>query len=77
MEKIFVDVADLFESLGLPSDANNRAAFIDQHTPLDNTIRIEDAPFWTKSQSSLLRDALQEDGHLANAADQLNTSVRH
>ncbi len=28
MEKIFVNVADLFESLGLPSDEKRVAAFI-------------------------------------------------
>ena len=76
MEKIFIEVTDIFELLGLPSDAKNVAAFIAKHAPLNDSIRIEDAPFWSKAQSALLKDALQEDGHLASAVDQLNSLIR-
>ncbi|MCE2679355.1 MAG: DUF2789 domain-containing protein [Burkholderiales bacterium] len=76
MEKIFVDVADLFELLGLPSDEKGIAAFVTKHAPLSNAVRIEDAPFWSKAQATLLKDGLLEDGYLASAVDQLNALMR-
>lgn len=67
---------DLFGQLGLADDEAAINHFIETHKGLDSKTRLEDAPFWSFSQSSLLRGALQEDADWAEVIDQLNNRLR-
>ncbi len=67
----------LFSQLGLADDPAGIAGFIRAHAPLDPAVRLEDAPFWTPAQASLLREELQEDADWAEVVDQLNAALRH
>jgi len=66
----------LFSQLGLADDPAGIAEFIRAHAPLDPAVRLEDAPFWTPAQASLLREELQEDAEWAEVVDQLNAALR-
>lgn len=66
----------LFDQLGLPSDAEGIAYFLTQHTPLPGKVLLPDAPFWSPSQASFLREALLQDSDWAEVVDQLNQAVR-
>lgn len=67
---------ELFAQLGLPDDDTSIQAFIAQHRPLPMQIRIYDAPFWSASQASLIREKLTEDGDWAVLIDTLNVQLR-
>lgn len=68
--------SELFRQLGLPSDMASIQSFLAQHSPLDSTIRLENAAFWSKAQSALLRDEILQDADWAEVIDQLNLALR-
>jgi hypothetical protein len=68
--------SELFAQLGLPGDAAGIAAFIRQHAPLPDTVRLEDAPCWTPAQAALLREQFVADADWAEVVDQLNLALR-
>ena len=68
--------ADLFEQLGLPADAKGIADFIASHRPLPDSVRLEDAPFWSPAQATLLREEIVRDADWAELVDQLNVALR-
>jgi GMP synthase-like glutamine amidotransferase len=57
------------------SEADIRA-FIEQHSPLSQAVRLEEAPFWTPAQAALLREQLLVDADWAEVIDQLNVALR-
>jgi len=67
---------ELFNQLGLESDSSSIEGFIGRYSPLDESIRLEHAPFWTPQQAQLLGDALREDADWAPVVDQLNVLLR-
>ncbi len=67
---------ELFLQLGLPSDANGIKRFLDAHSPLGPSIRLENAPFWTNAQSTMLKEEILNDADWAEVVDQLNTALR-
>ena len=67
---------ELFLQLGLPAEVEGIKRFLDIHSPLDPSIRLENAPFWTEAQSTLLRDEILQDADWAEVVDQLNTALR-
>lgn len=67
----------LFAQLGLPDSEAAIAEFIDQHRPLDPTLRLEDAPFWAGTQKRFLAAAIEEDAEWAEAVDSLDALLRH
>lgn len=67
---------ELFAQLGLPSDIKDVGAFIQRHTPLPETVRLEEAHFWTPAQAALLRDELLKDAEWAAVVDRLNLALR-
>lgn len=67
----------LFEQLGLPSDAASIEAFIARHSPLPAEIALQDAPFWSESQSSFLEEGLEADSDWAEVIDELDAQMRH
>jgi hypothetical protein len=76
MEKSFHRLTELFDQLGLPSDPESIKQFITEHAPLDDSIALADASFWSISQSSLIRDELMLDADWAEIIDQLNKNLR-
>ena len=76
MEPNFHRFSELFAQLGLPSDPLSVGQFIEHHTPLDATLRLEDASFWTPAQASLLREKVLEDSDWSEVVDQLNSALR-
>ena len=66
----------LFEQLGLPNDPESIRAFIHTHAPLADSVRLEDAPFWTSSQTQMLREGLCKGADWAVIIDQLNLALR-
>lgn len=76
MEHFIHQFSELFAQLGLPSDAASIQSFIAGHTPLDPSIRLEDAPFWTLHQASWLHEELAHDADWAEVIDRLNVALR-
>ena len=66
----------LFDQLGLPSDASSIDAFIAEHRPLAENIKLPDAPFWSPAQSQFLREEFDEDADWVELVDQLNVRLR-
>jgi len=66
----------LFDQLGLPSDAAAIDAFIAQHRPLAENVRLADAPFWSPAQAQFLREEFDEDADWIELVDQLNVRLR-
>lgn len=76
MEYAFHDFTNLFAQLGLPNDPENIQKFIKANAPLAPDVKLEDATFWTASQSALLRDKLVDDADWAQVVDRLNIVMR-
>ena len=67
---------ELFHQLGLPADIESIKGYLQRHSPLDASIKLEDAPFWTEAQASFLQDAILQDSDWAELVDQLNAALR-
>lgn len=67
---------DLFEQLGLPSDAEAIKRFIETKRPLAHDLALADAPFWNPGQASFIREELQRDADWAELVDQLDAALR-
>ena len=65
----------LFAQLGLPAESSAIEHFIGSHGPLPEAMRLADAPFWTFSQATFLREELLEDADWAEVVDQLNVCL--
>ena len=76
MDKVFHGFTELFAQLGLPNDAPSIRQFIQTHSPLNSSIRIEDAQFWNTAQASLLKEELLGDSDWAEVIDRLNVALR-
>ena len=76
MNQSYHRFTELFLQLGLPSDVDGIKHFLENHSPLDPSIRLENAPFWTQAQSTLLRDEVLQDAYWAEVIDQLNAALR-
>ncbi len=68
--------SDLFAQLGLPADEAAIRQFIATHSPLRSDIELADAPFWTDSQATFLKEEKLEDADWAELVDQLNLALR-
>ena len=66
----------LFEQLGLPSDQADIENFISRHSPLPAEIALQDAPFWSESQSHFLEEGLEDDSDWAEVIDELDALLR-
>ncbi len=76
MDKVFHGFTELFAQLGLPNDASSIRKFIQTHSPLNSSIRLEDAQFWNTAQAALLQEELQGDSDWAEVIDRLNLALR-
>ncbi len=76
MEPSIHRLQDLFSQLGLPNSQKDIDAFVGQHSPLADEVRLADAPFWTAAQAQFLREEIGEDADWAEVVDQLNAMLR-
>lgn len=76
MEQTNHPFSELFAQLGLPDTAQDIARFLTAHTPLSDTVRLPDAPFWTPSQTAFLRESLVQDSDWSGVVDQLSKALR-
>lgn len=67
----------LFDQLGLPSDQASIENFISRHAPLPNDIALQDASFWSESQSRFLEEGLEDNSDWAEVIDELDALMRH
>lgn len=75
MEKSNHHFPELFAQLGLPNDADSIANFLALHAPIPASEKLIDAPFWSASQASFLRESLGQDSDWSNIVDQLNKAL--
>ncbi len=76
MEQPVHALKDLFAQLGLPDDADSIESFIRTHSPLAESVKLADAPFWSSAQAGFLREELAEDADWAELVDQLSAALR-
>ena len=76
MEATVHPFSELFAQLGLPDDAASIRAFIANHAPLPEQVRLEEAPFWSPAQAQLLSEERIGDADWAIVVDQLNLALR-
>ena len=76
MEPTVHPFSELFAQLGLADDPASIRRFIADHAPLDDGLRLEEAPFWSPAQAQLLREERIEDADWAIVVDQLNLALR-
>jgi len=65
---------NLFSQLGLKSDEQSIETFIADH-PLAEGVELFEAPFWSPSQASFLKEKLLEAGPWALVVDELNARL--
>ena len=66
----------LFAQLGLADDTESIERFIAQHSPLPGEILLCDAPFWSQSQGTFLRNAWKSDSDWVPMVDTLDSMLR-
>ena len=76
MEEPVHPLHELFSQLGLENDRRSIEVFIARHAPLDESIRLERASFWTPQQAQFLAEAFRDDADWAPIVDQLNVLLR-
>ena len=65
---------NLFSQLGLKSDEQSIETFIADHL-LAEGVELFEAPFWSPSQASFLKEELLKDGPWALVVDELNVRL--
>lgn len=76
MDANFHPLKELFQQLGLPSSCKSIEHFLKMHGPLDSSITLSEASFWTQSQRHFLNDELLNDADWAEAIDLLDSQLR-
>lgn len=76
MEAPVHDMNNLFAQLGLPSDDREIDVFIERHSPLPSSMLLSEAPFWSASQATFLREGTLVDADWADVIDTLNVDLR-
>lgn len=69
------NLLNLFEQLGLPTEAHAVAHFIERHSPLPPAMPLADAPFWSPAQAAFLREEVLDDADWAEVVDELNVRL--
>jgi hypothetical protein len=75
MQPLCPDLSCLFAQLGEAHDDDSIERFIHRNTILLGTIRVDEAPCWSRAQAAFLREALALDDHWALVVDVLNTQM--
>ncbi len=77
MEKSVHTMSSLFKQLGLPSDEADMTAFVEKHKPIEPSVSLADANFWSPTQSAFLAEEIAEDADWAPVVDKLDAMLRH
>jgi len=75
MEAPIHSINNLFAQLGLESDDESIAGFIQRYGPLQHDIPLSEAAFWTATQAAFLREEISKDADWAEIIDQLNARL--
>ena len=67
--------SEIFKQLGLSDDPVEIERFITTHSPLDNDVKLVDAPFWSDSQRAFLKENYIADSDWIVMIDQLNVAL--
>ncbi|MFM2325018.1 DUF2789 domain-containing protein [Brachymonas denitrificans] len=70
------DMPALFKQLGLDNDQASIDAFIRQHNPLPDGVRIHQAAFWNESQARFLCEEIARDAAWTTVVDELSERLR-
>lgn len=71
-----LEMKDLFLQLGLANDDESIETFISKHKGLEKSVKLEEAPFWTESQATFIRQSFFEDAEWTELIDQLDNRLR-
>ncbi|HHF2937842.1 MULTISPECIES: DUF2789 domain-containing protein [Vibrio] len=69
-------MAELFQQLGLGSSPQEIKDFINEHRHKRASAPLYEASFWTSSQATFLKQAIEEDADWAELVDQLDVMLR-
>lgn len=75
MDKPIHPLSEIFQQLGLPDDPVEIDRFITTHSPLDDDIKLVDAPFWNDAQRDFLKEKYIADDDWIPMIDQLNEAL--
>jgi len=70
------NIGTLFQQLGLPSSDQDINHFIGHHRLFSKDIKLDEATFWTPSQASFLKEALEDDSDWSEVVDELDCRLR-
>ena len=70
------NLVSLFKQLGLPNTNEAIKDFINRNSPVPSNLVLHEAEFWSASQSSFLKEAIDEDADWAEIVDELNILLR-
>ncbi|HEN8800127.1 DUF2789 domain-containing protein [Pseudomonas sp. CM25] len=68
-------LSEIFKQLGLSDDPVEIDRFITTHSPLDDDVKLVDAPFWNDSQRDFLKEKYIADDDWIPMIDQLNEAL--
>jgi hypothetical protein len=77
MQRIVYSINTLFQQLGLEHEDQAIERFIREHSPLPASTTLEEATFWSPSQSAFLKEALDADSEWSDVVDTLDTQLRN
>jgi hypothetical protein len=75
MERVPYNMSSLFDQLGVVSDEQSIARFINGKAPLGGDVQLHEAAFWTASQAEFLREATLQDAEWVVIVDALNSEL--
>jgi hypothetical protein len=76
MNQAMYHFSELFAQLGLPSEPGEVIHFLTTHRSMSTGFRLPDAPYWTPSQASFLRESLMQDSDCSDVVDQLSGALQ-
>lgn len=76
MDRSAHNIMTLFAQLGLDNDQRSINNFIQSHQGLKGTTCLSEASFWSPSQASFIKEAINDDSDWSEVVDQLDTLLR-
>lgn len=76
METHIHSITSLFDQLGLDSTDEAIEDFIEKHKLQSSSGELHKAEFWSSSQSSFLKQVIDDDADWAEIVDQLDAMLR-
>jgi len=76
MESPIHSMVSLFKQLGLENTEEGIRSFIETNRQLAGGIELHEAPFWSASQASFLKQVVLDDADWVAIVNQLDASLR-